>query len=192
MIRSLFVLVLTLGSSIGVAATCEETQARMREKGVLVDLRLRAVDLFDTTHAFEKEIHLQLRPEVVDKPCQMLGRVYGFLLGRDVAIKTASNSYAGILDMESEFATRDIDGDTLKFADGLHVGAHHAIVAALLAELGFDTFEGESGATYQSLFAPGSRPLPSRQLAWDLLGVAGMQGTLYQITVKQVDVKFAD
>ncbi len=191
MIRSLFVLAMALGSSVGIAATCEEAQSRMKEKGVVVDLRLRAVDLFDTSNVFEKEIKLQLLPEVVAKPCQYFGSVFGFLLGRDVTIKTATRSYAGIMDMESPFQTSSGDGDG-QFDGDLHFGAHHAIVAALLAELGFETFEGESGATYQPLFAPGTSELPSRQLAWDLLGVAGLQGKLYQITVKQVDVKLAD
>lgn len=68
------------------------------------------------------------------------------------------------------------------------MNVHHTVIAAILAELGFDSFEGESNELFQD-FIPLWGRIPLERNNRYLLGVAGIQGTLYQISVQGIDVR---
>ena len=186
--------VLTMLSGNAAAATkdrhCDEVQAQLREHGAALDLKVRAVQVLDTTQGFEKTVSLALRPDVINKPCGP--DAWGFILGREIVLRSSHASYAAVLGQKPWFVTHDADGAVGYFGDDTMVSAHRTVLAALFAELGFDTFEGQSGDSYQPLFDLTNREIPSRQLSWQLFGVGSIQGTLYQLTLKEIDIRFGD
>lgn len=182
-------LILAMMSSLAAhAATCSDYQTSLKNNGIAVELKLRAVGLFDPTQIVEKQLNLTLYPHVLDQPCSLWEE---FALGSEVIAKTSGSSYVVAAEDSGLFRTMGNLAPTFRKTEDWYynVQAHRDVLAAMLAELGFSAFEGlRHDSSFQNLVElfgtlPHTKPANAR---W---GTVEIQGVVYQLSVTQISIR---
>lgn len=186
--KILIALTLALMTSLTAQAmTCIDYQINMRTNGIAVDVKLRAVGLFDQTQVVEKQLNMRLFPVVPDVPCNIWEE---FTLGGEIVARTAGGSYPVAGEDRGVFRAAGDFSPTFRRATewSYRVQAHRDVLGAMLSELGLSAFEGLSHEdpfqTLVDLFGS----LPTTASTDIRLGTVEIQGVLYQLSVTQTSV----
>lgn len=183
---------------------CEQIKTAVAVQGLKVDMVLEAVELFDANNRSEHPLSFVLHLDPLSKPCDVVKGVdplfdyFGFILANDATIEIGSRFYAGaILGQMVIASSRTITNPPVwqpvtQFLGDTKVQAYHAVMAAMMKQVGFDTWESASGSTFSTLTDLRTEQLPFTYLGREVLGVAGKGDKMYQIRLKQYAVGFND
>src|SRR5690606_11829619 len=108
----------------------------------------------------------------IERPCKERGpNDWVFPLGRTVTLRTGNASYTAVWDSPAPFVEVPASGPAV--IKGGKLMAYHAVFAALMQELGFESFESASGTPFQSFADNWEGVIGSNQEVSSLIGVAG-------------------
>ncbi len=157
---------------------CEEFVDKIND-GISVTVELKATNLYDPNDSQNLILPLKAFPSISGDPC---GRGVWITLRRDFSFTYRSHEYVGALLGGKDY------GPHFNWHDLTWSGAfavHHGVAAAMLKELGFETFE-PNGSSFVELsfetfrFSPGEI---NRDVG--VFGIASKGEKLYQIVISQ-------
>ena len=182
--RILAAVMLGFGFSVPAAAQFEHCNVvRERVKaGIDVGIELEAVELYDATRRVPLWLRFLLVPTVFDRCVYNDVYVEIFHIAKDVQIRTSRASYTAA--WNAEYPHVLVDNETK--LNGGQLTAYHSVFAALMQELGFDSFESATGSAFPTLLDTVFVTIPHDRQWSGLLGVGRMNQRLYQIMVKRV------
>ncbi len=189
--RILFIGMMFLGLSMQALAQqpgCEEAVQGIKA-GMNLTLNVSITNLMNPEDTRNETIPLKVFLEPSGIPCPAMGSNQ-FVLKKEFKVTYRSKSFAGVLTSKSEYLSTTSDGPVLVYNQVL-LGiftVHHAPMAVILQDLGFETFEPNGTSYVQITGDTNLLTSPTRNIG--LLGVASQGEKLYQIVITQTSLTF--
>jgi hypothetical protein len=168
------------------AMTCEEFRNEVRA-GLNAEAKFEVVGLFDASQHQDRVLDFSLILQS-DQPCDLNEPHGSFWLGRTVLLKTAHATYTAAFgdDLPQGWVGDSENGflNDARIDTALNIEAYRDVMAAIMKELGFDSFESANG-TFGTLLKSSGLTVPGSAVHQNaLIGVVSLKGQLYQVTFK--------
>ena len=195
--KLLLAVVLSGFSSIGVADADIEKCNELRNKfdhGLNGIITVEATQLFNANNVIKKDIHFKLNvdPSSECGKSVILGTItsVGFTISGKASIETEAGTWAASIGPGPKHFI-DTAGTGAGFDDReTSLTVYHAVTAALLNNVGFEVFEGNSNTPFSELVKFGSRNLPFEQNIQNLIGITEKDGEMYQLSIAKLSLGY--
>jgi len=166
-------------------SNCDSLKDRWEQDGYGVTLNLIVTELLNATNSYTKAISFRIFSDLDD--CDEINNKAD--LKTDFRLQVdSSHSYAGIYN--PNLSGKPYVG--ARYIGYVEMSVHNAVMSAILAEIGFGTFESNNSGPYINLLSTigqNRMQIPSKIDSNRLFGTGSHEGKLYQIVLDSVEIQ---